>query len=92
MEKKQVPDRKKKKREKANLCYIDTDSLNVYIKTDNIYKDNAEFNTSHDELDTPLPKLKNKKAIELMKDELGRKIMKKFVGLRSKTQLFNRKQ
>ena len=28
--------------EKAKLCYMDTDSLIVYIKTDDIYKDIAE--------------------------------------------------
>ena len=35
---------------------------------------------SNYELDRPLNKGKNKKVICLMKDELGRKIMKKFVG------------
>ena len=54
--------------------------INIYIKTDDIYKDIAEFNTSNYELDTSLPKVKNKKAIELMKDELDGKIMKEFVG------------
>ena len=33
----------------------------------------------------PLPKGKHKKVIGFMKDELCRKIMKKFVGLRAKT-------
>ena len=62
----------------------------VYIKTDDIYNDIAEdvetrFDTSNYELDRPLPKEKKKKVIGLMKDELGRKIMTKFVGLRAKT-------
>ena len=76
--------------EKVKLCYMDTDSFIVYIKTDDIYKDIAEdvetrFDTSNYELDRPLPKGKNKKVIGLMKDELGGKIMTKFVGLRAKT-------
>ena len=66
----------------------------VYIKTDDIYNDVAEdvetrFDTSNYEIeynsiDRPLPTGKNKKVIGLMKDELGRKIMAKFVGLRAK--------
>ena len=69
---------------------MDTDSFIVYIKTDDIYKGIAEdvetkFDTSNYELDKPLPKIKNKKVIGLMKDELGEKIMKEFVGLRAKT-------
>ena len=76
--------------EKVKLCYMDTDSFIVYIKTDDIYKDIAEdvetrFDTSNYELDRPLPKGKNKKVIGLMKDELGGKIITKFVGLRAKT-------
>ena len=67
--------------EKVKLCYMDTDSFIVYIKTDDIYKDIAEdvetrFDTSNYELDRPLPKGKNKKVIGLMKDELGGQIMK----------------
>ena len=66
-----------------------TDSFIVSIETDNIYKDITEdvetrFHTSVDELDRPLPKGKNKKVIGLMKDELGGKIMTKFVGLKAK--------
>ena len=69
---------------------MDTDRLIVYIKMDDVYNDIAEdvktrLNTSSYELDRPLPKGKNKKVIELMKDQLGRKIMTKFVGLRAKT-------
>ena len=58
--------------EKAKLCYMDTDSFIVYIKTDDIYKgigEHAEtrFDTSNYELGRPLPKGKNKKVIGLMK-------------------------
>ena len=76
---------------KAKLCYMDTDSFIAYIKTDDISnKDIVEdvetrFDTSNYELERPLPKGENKKIIRLMKDELGRKIMTKFVGLRAKT-------
>ena len=67
--------------ENANLCYMDTDSFIVHVKTEDIYKDIAEdfetrFNTSNFELDKPLAKGRNKKVIGLMKDELGRQIMK----------------
>ena len=72
------------------MCHLDTDSFIVYIKTDNIYKDLPEdletrFDTSTYELDRLLPKGINKKVIRLIKDELGGKIMTKFVGLRPKT-------
>ena len=65
-------------------------SFIVYLKTDDIYKDNLEdvetrFDTSNYELDRPLPKGKNKKVIGLMKGELGGKIVIKFVALRAKT-------
>ena len=71
-------------------CYMDTDSFIVYIKTDYIYKGIAKnvetrLDVTNYELDRPLPKAKNKKVIGLMKDELGRKITTKVVGLRAKT-------
>ena len=80
---------KLKNGEKANLCYMDTDSFIVYIKTNDIYKDIAEdidtgFDTSNYELKRPLPKGKNKKVIGLIKSELVRKIMTEFIGLEAK--------
>ena len=68
---------------------LDTVSFIGYIKTDDIFKDIAEdvetrFETSNYELDRPLPKGKNKKVIELMKDELVTKVVTTFVGLRTK--------
>ena len=50
------------------MCYIDAESLIVYIKVDDIYKDTAEdvetrFDTSNYELDRVLPKGKNKKVL-----------------------------
>ena len=78
--------------DKAQLCYTDTDSFVVYIETKDFYEDITNdverwFDTSnYDENDErPLPIGKNKKAIGLFKDELGRKIMREFVALRSKT-------
>ena len=69
---------------------MDRDGFIVYIKRDDIYKDIAEdvearFDTSNHQLERPLPNGENKKVIGLMKDELGRKIMMEFVGLRVKT-------
>ena len=73
--------------EKTKLCYVDTSSFIIYIKTAYIFKDVAEysktrFDISNYELDRPLPKGKSKTVIGLMKDELGGKIMTKFIGLR----------
>ena len=52
---------------------MNTDSFIVHTKADDIYKDIGEdvetrFDISNYELDRPLPKVKNKKVIELMKD------------------------
>ena len=67
---------------------MDIDSIIVYKRTGDIFKDIAEdvktrFNTSNYKLDRPLPKEKNKKVIGLMTDELVGKIMIKFLGLRA---------
>ena len=76
--------------EKAKLCYMDTGSFKVYIKTDDIFIDIVEdvetrFDSSNYELDIPFSKGKISKITGLMKDELGGNIMTKFVGLRAKT-------
>ena len=76
----------------VKLCYMDTDSLVMNIKTEDFYKDIANdvkkrFDTSNYEVDRPLPTGKNKKVISLMKDELGGKIITEFVTLRPKTYL-----
>ena len=51
---------------KAELCYMDTDSLILYIKTDDIYKDILDVETRYDtlnyEFDRPLPKGKKLKS------------------------------
>ena len=71
------------------LCYMDTDSLIFDIETDDFYKDIANdvesrFDVSGYPPDRPLPVGKNKKVIGLMKDELGKGIIKEFVTLRPK--------
>ena len=64
---------KQKYGEKAKLCYMDTDSFLVYIKTDGSYEGILEdvvtnFFTWNYELNRPLPKGKNRKVIDVMKD------------------------
>ena len=78
--------------DKAKLCYTDTDSLVIHIKTDDFYKDISNdverlFDTSnYDKKDNrPLPIGTNKKVIGLFKDELAGKIMTEFCALRAKT-------
>ena len=72
----------------TKLCYIDTDSFILNIKTEDFYKDIANdvekrFDTSNYEVNRPTGK--NKKVIGLMKDELGANIVTEFVTLRPKT-------
>ena len=80
---------KSKNEDKARLCYMDTDSVVVNIKTKDFYKDIAEdvkerFDTSNYIYDRPLPTGVNKKVIGLMKDELGGDIITEFVALKPK--------
>ena len=84
---------KPKYNDNDKLCYMDTDSFIMNIKTNGIYKDISNdvenrFDTSNYEVNRPLPKGKKKKVTGLMKDELGRKIITEFVTLRPKTYLF----
>ena len=58
----------------VKLCYMDTDSFIMNIKTEDFYKDIANdvekrSDTSNYECDRRLPTGKNKKVIGLMKDE-----------------------
>ena len=76
---------------KPRLCYMDTDSFVMNIKTEDFYKDIADdverlFDTSnYDEQDKrPLPAGTNKKVIGFFKDELGGQIMTEFCELRAK--------
>ena len=81
---------KPKYNDNVKLCYMDTDSFVMNIKTNDFYKDissdiDKRFDTSNYELNRPLPTGKNKKVIGLIKDELGGKIITEFVTLRPKT-------
>ena len=70
---------------------MDTGSFVVHIITEDFYEGSADdvekwFDTSNydEHVKRPLP-TDNRKVIGLFKDELGRQIMKEFVGLRAKT-------
>ena len=82
---------KPKYKEKAKLCYMDTDSFVINILTDDFLEDisndvERRFDTSnYDKIDKrPIKIGINKRVIEMFKDELGGKIMKKFVHLELK--------
>ena len=81
---------KPKHRDNAKLCYMDTDSFVINIKTEDFYEDIADdvkkrFDTPNYEVNRPLPTEKDKKVIRLMEDEPGGKIMTEFAALRSTT-------
>ena len=73
----------------VKLCYMDTDSFVMHIKTEDFYKDIGDdvekrFDTSNYEINRLLSIGKNKKVIGLMKDELGGKIMTEFCCFKTK--------
>ena len=83
---------KPKFKDKAKLCYMDTDSFNIHIFTEEFFEDinndvERWFHTSnYDKNDKrPLQTGMNKKVIGMFKDELAAKIMKEFCALRAKT-------
>ena len=83
---------KLKYKNKAKLCYMDTDSFVIHIKTKGFCEGIADdvekwFDTwNYSKHDKRLLLIRwNEKVNGLFKDELGGKIMKKFVGLRAKT-------
>ena len=76
----------------AKLCYMDTDSFIIHIKTEDFYKgipDDVKkwLYTRHycEDGKTPLPNGMNKKVIGIFKDELEGKIMIEFFAIRPKT-------
>ena len=78
--------------DRAKLCYTDTDSFVIYIKTEDFYEDIANdvkwwFDTSNYDKNNkrPLPIGKNKKVIGHFKYELGGKIMTEFAAFRART-------
>ena len=76
----------------AEVCYMDTDSMFLNIKTDDVYKDleqiKAYLDTSDYPKDHPLYSVKNKKVPGLFKDELNGEIISEAVFLRSKSYSF----
>ena len=89
----------KKKWEKSEVLYTDTDSLVLKIETEDFFKDISgdvaewfdtnEFAKDHPAVLEGLPIVKeNKKKIGLMKDECGGKILTEWVGLRPKLYSF----
>ena len=75
---------KPKYNDNVKLCYMDTDSFVMYIKTNDFYKDisndvECKFDTSNYITNhRPLLIGKNKKVIGLMKDERNKKGTKKY--------------
>ena len=80
---------KVKYEDRVKLCYMDTDSFVLNVRTEDFYKDISEdikdrFDTSNFYCDRPLPIGVNKKVVGLLKDEPGGGIITEFVALRPK--------
>ena len=80
---------KVKYEDRVKLCYMDTDSFVLNVRTEDFYKDISEdvkdrFDTSNFHCDRPLPIGVNKKVVCLIKDELGGAIITEFIALRPK--------
>ena len=80
---------KVKYEDRARLCYMNTDSFVLHVRTKDFYRDISEdvkdrFDTSNFYCDRPLPIGVNKKVVGLMKDELGGGIITEFAALRPK--------
>ena len=80
---------KVKYEDRVKLCYMDTDSFVLNVRTEDFYKDISEdvkdrFDTTNFNCNRPLPIGVNKKVVGLMKDELGGGIITEFVSLRPK--------
>ena len=74
-------------KDKAKLCYMDTDSFVIQIFTDDFFEDinndvERQFDISNNR---PLQTGMNKKVIRLFKHDSGGKIMKEFCACRAKT-------
>ena len=79
---------KVKSEDRARLCYMDTDSFVLNVRTKDFYRDISEdvkdrFDTSNFYCDRPLPIGINKKVVGLMKNELRGGIITEFVALRA---------
>ena len=86
---------KQKYGDKAKLLFTDTDSLMYLIETEDFFKDiSGDVKDRFDTSDYPenhpsgIPTGINKKVLGMFKDEAGGKIIKEFVGLRSKLYSF----
>ena len=78
--------------DRVKLCYANTDSFIIHIKTEDFFEDISNdvekwFDTSNFDKDDkrPLPIEKNKKVPNLFKDKLGGEIIIEVVAIRPKT-------